>query len=58
MARRSKALSEEKKLQKSRLLAQLKAQDRFRELRGKVSWEGDLEESRRSRVFPEIDTKR
>jgi Arc/MetJ family transcription regulator len=35
-----------------KLLVQLKAQEGFRELRGKVGWEGDLEESRRSR-FPE-----
>ena len=35
-----------------RLLLQLNVQTKFRELRGKVAWEGDLEESRRSR-FPE-----
>jgi Arc/MetJ family transcription regulator len=35
-----------------RLLVQLNGQAKFRELRGKVTWEGDLEESRRSR-FPE-----
>ncbi|HEX4962543.1 MAG TPA: type II toxin-antitoxin system VapB family antitoxin [Thermoanaerobaculia bacterium] len=29
-----------------RLLVQLNAQERFRELRGKVPWEGDLESSR------------
>ncbi len=32
-----------------RLLVQLKAQDRVRELRGKLHWEGDLEESRAAR---------
>jgi Arc/MetJ family transcription regulator len=35
-----------------RLLVQLNGQAKFRELRGKVAWEGDLEQSRRSR-FPE-----
>jgi Arc/MetJ family transcription regulator len=34
-----------------RLLVQLNAQERFRELRGKVTWEGNLEESRRSRFL-------
>ena len=34
-----------------RLLVQLNAQERFRELRGKVTWEGDLEESRKSRFL-------
>jgi len=29
-----------------RLLVQLNDQERFRELRGEVTWEGDLEESR------------
>jgi len=34
-----------------RLLVQLNAQENIRELRGKVRWEGDLEESRRSRFL-------
>jgi Arc/MetJ family transcription regulator len=34
-----------------RLLVQLNAQENIRELRGKVQWEGDLEESRRSRFL-------
>ena len=34
-----------------RLLVQLNAQGNIRELRGKVTWEGDLEESRRSRFL-------
>ncbi|HYO11993.1 MAG TPA: type II toxin-antitoxin system VapB family antitoxin [Thermoanaerobaculia bacterium] len=34
-----------------RLLVQLKTQGRLRELRGKVAWEGDLDESRRSRFL-------
>jgi Arc/MetJ family transcription regulator len=34
-----------------RLLVQLNAQEKFRELRGKVHWDGDLEESRRSRFL-------
>ena len=33
-----------------RLLAQVRAQTRFRRLRGKVAWEGDLETSRWGRV--------
>lgn len=32
-----------------RLLVQLKAQDRMRELRGKITWEGDLDASRAAR---------
>jgi Arc/MetJ family transcription regulator len=32
-----------------RLAVQLKAQEGIRELRGKVKWEGDLEEMRRGR---------
>ncbi len=32
-----------------KLIVRLKAQERMRELRGRVAWEGDLEESRRSR---------
>jgi Arc/MetJ family transcription regulator len=31
-----------------RRLVQLEAQEKIRELRGKVTWEGDLEESRRN----------
>ncbi len=31
------------------LIVRLKAQERFRDLRGRVSWEGDLEDSRLSR---------
>jgi hypothetical protein len=34
-----------------RLLVQMNAQRGIRELRGKVTWEGDLEESRRSRFL-------
>ncbi len=34
-----------------RLLVQLNAQEKFRELRGKVKWEGDLDESRTSRFL-------
>jgi Arc/MetJ family transcription regulator len=34
-----------------RHLVQLTAQERIRELRGKVAWEGNLEESRRSRFL-------
>jgi len=34
-----------------RHLVQLTAQDRIRELRGKVTWEGNLEESRQSRFL-------
>ena len=34
-----------------RLLVQLNGQERFRDLRGKVTWEGDLEESRKSRFL-------
>jgi Arc/MetJ family transcription regulator len=34
-----------------RLLVQLDAQEWFRELRGKVKWKGDLEESRTSRFL-------
>ena len=33
-----------------RLLVQTHAQSRIRSLRGKVSWQGDLETSRRGRV--------
>jgi Arc/MetJ family transcription regulator len=33
-----------------RLLVQLKKQEGIRRLRGKIKWEGDLEELRRSRV--------
>ena len=32
-----------------KLIVRLKAQERIRDLRGQISWEGDLEESRRSR---------
>ena len=32
-----------------KLVVRLKAQERMRDLRGRVAWEGDLEESRRSR---------
>jgi Arc/MetJ family transcription regulator len=34
-----------------RNLVQMSAQERIRELRGKIAWEGDLEESRRSRFL-------
>jgi Arc/MetJ family transcription regulator len=34
-----------------RLLVQLNDQEQIRDLRGKVTWEGDLEESRRSRFL-------
>lgn len=34
-----------------RLLIQTKAQSRIRRLRGKVKWEGDLDESRASRLI-------
>ena len=34
-----------------RHLVQLNAQERIRELRGKVAWEGNLEESRQSRFL-------
>jgi Arc/MetJ family transcription regulator len=34
-----------------RLLLQMNAQRDIRELRGKVTWEGDLQESRRSRFL-------
>lgn len=34
-----------------RHLVQLTAQERIRELRGKVTWEGDLQESRQSRFL-------
>jgi Arc/MetJ family transcription regulator len=34
-----------------RLLVQLNDREKFRELRGKITWEGDLEESRRSRFL-------
>jgi len=34
-----------------RHLVQLTAQERIRELRGKVTWEGDLEGSRQSRFL-------
>lgn len=34
-----------------RHLVQLTAQERIRELRGKVTWEGDLEASRQSRFL-------
>jgi Arc/MetJ family transcription regulator len=37
-----------------RLLADLSRQERIRELRGKVAWEGDLEESRTMRAFPPL----
>jgi Arc/MetJ family transcription regulator len=33
-----------------RLLAEIRAQGSFRKFRGKVQWEGDLNQSRRSRV--------
>ena len=38
-----------------RLLVQLSDQERFRELRGNVRWEGDLEESRKSRFLEESE---
>ena len=34
-----------------RLMVQLRAQERFRELRGQVEWEGNLEESRLGRFW-------
>jgi Arc/MetJ family transcription regulator len=33
-----------------RALLQLKAQERFRELRGKIVWDGDFEDPRSSRI--------
>ncbi len=32
-----------------KLIVRLRAQERIRDLRGRVSWEGDLDEQRRSR---------
>jgi Arc/MetJ family transcription regulator len=34
-----------------RLMVQLRAQERFRELRGQVEWEGNLEDSRLGRFW-------
>ncbi|MCP3959612.1 MAG: type II toxin-antitoxin system VapB family antitoxin [bacterium] len=31
------------------LIVRLRAQERMRDLRGRIAWEGDLDESRRSR---------
>lgn len=36
-----------------KLIVRLRAQERIRDLRGRVSWQGDLEELRRSR-FAEV----
>jgi Arc/MetJ family transcription regulator len=44
-AKTKKALVEEALL----LLVRIKSQSSIRELRGKIKWEGNLEESRRSR---------
>lgn len=35
-----------------RLLVRLHAQERLRDLRGKVRWRGDLDDMRRSRFLP------
>ena len=34
-----------------RLLVRLRAQEKLRELRGKIDWEGDLDAMREGRVF-------
>lgn len=38
-----------------RLLLQMHAQQKLRELRGQVAWDGDLETSRESRFLDSID---
>jgi Arc/MetJ family transcription regulator len=52
-ARRVTGLQSEREVIDAALrhLVQLTAQERIRELRGKVVWEGNLEESRRSRFL-------
>jgi len=52
-ARRVTGLKSEREVIDAALrhLVQLTAQERIRELRGKVTWEGNLEESRQSRFL-------
>jgi Arc/MetJ family transcription regulator len=52
-ARRVTGLQDEHEVIEAALrhLVQLNAQERIRELRGKVAWEGNLEESRQSRFL-------
>ena len=37
-----------------KLVVRLKAQERIRDLRGRIAWEGDLEASRFSRFEPDL----
>lgn len=50
-ARRATGLENERAVVEEalRIVVRLKAQERMKELRGKVAWEGDLDELRRSR---------
>jgi hypothetical protein len=51
MRRNDAGTKREAKEERLRLLAQLRSQTAIRRFRGKVQWEGDLNESRRGR-FP------
>lgn len=52
-AKRATGLDEERDVVEAalRLVVQVKAQERIRELRGQVDWQGNLEESRRGRSW-------
>ncbi len=52
-AKRATGLDEAREVVEAalRLIVQLKAQERVRELRGQVEWQGDLEESRSGRSW-------
>jgi Arc/MetJ family transcription regulator len=39
-----------------RLLIELRGHEAIRALRGKIDWEGDLDEMRQGRTFPELES--